>query len=109
SHNFTKALNLALGLKINDDSRLLRAPFFQALDKLRAFRLGEHEIAGRKLSNAAILERAAEIFRTGFNPAFADLDLCVRNSSWFDLDLEMIRSDVIANKPALIAEYESAI
>ena len=45
-HDFAEALDLAFSLKINDDSRVVRAPFFQALDELRAFRLGEHEIAG---------------------------------------------------------------
>src|SRR5437867_7002839 len=51
------------------------------LDKLGAFCLGEDEIAGRKFADVAILERTAEIFRTGFNPVFADLNLCARNVS----------------------------
>src|SRR5438105_9479954 len=101
-HNFAKALNLAFGLKINDDSRVVRPPFFQAFDKLRAFCLGEHEIPGRKLADIAIFERAAEILRTGFNPALADLDLCIRSSFRFDVDPEMIWSDVIANESVLI-------
>ena len=80
-HDFAEPLDLAFGLKINCDSGVVRAPFFQALDKLRAFCLGEHQIAGAKLSNLTILKRAAEIFRTGLNPAFANLDVRVRNRS----------------------------
>ena len=76
-HDFAEPLDLAFSLKINCDSGVVRAPFFQALDKLRAFCLGEHQIAGAKLSNLAILKRAAEIFRTSLNPAFADLDVRV--------------------------------
>ena len=79
-HDFAEPLDLAFSLKINYDPGVVRAPFFQALDELRAFCLGEHEIAGAKLSNLAILKRAAEIFRTSLNPAFADLDVRVRNS-----------------------------
>ena len=41
-HDFAEPLDLAFGLKINCDSGVVRAPFFQALDKLRAFCLGEH-------------------------------------------------------------------
>ena len=46
-------------------------------DELRALCLSEHQIASTELSNVAILERAAEIFRTSFSPAFADLDMPV--------------------------------
>ena len=76
-HNFAESLDLAFSLKINYDPGVVRTPFFQALDELRAFCLGEHQIAGAKLSNLAILKRAAEIFRTSLNPAFADLDVRV--------------------------------
>ena len=76
-HNFAEPLDLAFSLKINYDPGVVRTPFFQALDELRAFCLGEHQIAGAKLSNLAILKRAAEIFRTSLNPAFADLDVRV--------------------------------
>ena len=78
-HDFAEPLDLAFGLKINCDSGVVRAPFFQAPDELCAFCLGEHEIAGAKLSNLTILKRAAEIFRTSFNPAFADLNAHARN------------------------------
>ena len=80
-HNFAEPLDLAFSLKINCDSGVVRAPFFQALDELRAFCLGEHQIAGAKLSNLTVLKRAAEIFRTSLNPAFADLDVRARNGS----------------------------
>ncbi len=76
-HNFTEPLDLAFSLKIDYDPGVVRTPFFQALDELCAFGLGEHQIAGAKLSNLAILKRAAEIFRTSLNPAFADLDVRV--------------------------------
>ena len=76
-HDFAEPLDLAFSLKINCDSGVVRAPFFQAFDELRAFGFGEHEITGAELSNLTILERAAEIFRTSFDPAFADLDMRV--------------------------------
>src|SRR6267142_3103282 len=76
-HYFAESLDLAFSLKINYDHVVVRMPFFQALDELRAFCLGEHQIAGAKLSNLAILKCAAEIFRTSLNPAFADLDVRV--------------------------------
>ena len=76
-HNFAEPLDLAFSLKINYDPGVVRAPFFQALDELCAFSFGEHQIAGAKLSKLAILKRAAEIFRTSLDPAFADLDVCV--------------------------------
>ena len=74
-HDFAEPLDLAFSLKVNDDSGIVRAPFLQALDELRAFCLGKHEIASAKLSNIAVLKRVAEILRTDFNPAFADLDV----------------------------------
>src|SRR5262249_49681288 len=61
SHDFAEPLDLAFSLKINFDPGVVRAPFFQALDELCTFCLGEHEIAGTKLSNLAILKRAAEV------------------------------------------------
>jgi len=76
-HDFAEPLDLTFSLKINYDPVVVRAPFFQALDKLPAFGLGEHEITGAKLSNLAILKCAAEIFRTSLNPPFADLDVRV--------------------------------
>src|SRR6266850_7836959 len=76
-HNFAEPLDLTVSVKIDYDPRVVRTPFFQALDELCAFGLGEHQIAGAKLSNLAILKRAAEIFRTSLNPAFADLDVRV--------------------------------
>ncbi len=80
-HNLAESLDLAFGLKINGDSRVVRAPFFQPLDELRAFCLGEDEIAGAKLADLAILKRATEIFRTSLNPAFANLNLSAWNGS----------------------------
>ena len=63
----------------------VRAPFFQALDELRAFCLGEHEIAGAKLSDLAILKRAAEIFRTIVSIQPSLIWMCAfRNSVRFD-------------------------
>src|SRR6476646_3864342 len=41
-HDFAEPLDLAFSLKINYDPGVVHAPFFQALDKLRAFCLGEH-------------------------------------------------------------------
>src|SRR5215831_7706835 len=77
-HDFAKPLNLPLGLKVNDDSRVVPAPFVQVVDKLRAFCFGKNKIASRELADVAILKRAGEIFRTSFNPAFADLNIRVR-------------------------------
>ena len=86
----------------------------QALDKLRPFRLGEHQIADRKLTDLAILECTAEIFRTSLNPAFADLDVWRgelrrarrRWSSalhvWLNVNYKVIALDVIANLNALV-------
>src|SRR5947208_5587224 len=74
-HDFAEPLDFAFSLKINCDSGVVRAPFFQPLNELRAFGLGEHQIAGAELSNLAILKRAAEIFRTSLNPAFAAVDV----------------------------------
>src|SRR5262249_43502113 len=62
AHDLAEPLDLAFRLKVNEDPRVVRAPFFQAGDELRAFRLGEHEIAGAKLADLAILKRAAEVF-----------------------------------------------
>ena len=76
-HDFAEPLDLAFSLKINYDPRVVRPPFFQALDELGAFCLGEHQVASAKLSNHTILKRAAEIFRTSLNPPFADLDVRV--------------------------------
>src|SRR5258708_17561958 len=72
-HNFAESLDLAFSLKINYDPVVVRTPFFQAIDELRAFCLGEHQIAGAKLSNLAILKCTAEIFQASLNPAFAHL------------------------------------
>ena len=77
AHDFAETFDLAFGLKINENPGVVSAPFIQPLDELCAFCLGEHEIAGTKLPDLAILERAAEVFRTTFNPAFADLDVCI--------------------------------
>src|SRR5712672_3446523 len=76
-HDFAEPLDLAFSLKINYDPVVVRTPFFQAINELRAFGLGEHQIAGAKLSNLAILKCTAEIFRSSLNPAFADLDVRV--------------------------------
>src|SRR6059058_5727504 len=54
-HNFAESLDLTFSLKINYDLVIVRTPFFQALDELCAFCLGEYQIAGAKLSNLAIL------------------------------------------------------
>src|SRR6516225_5654816 len=113
-HDFAKPLDLAFSLEINCDPCVVRAPFFQALHELCAFCFGEHEIAGAKLSNVAILKRAAEIFRSTFNPAFADLKVWKselvrarrRWSSdlqwWLDIDDQITLADVIANRRALM-------
>ena len=113
-HDFAEPLDLTFSLKVNDDSGIVRAPFLQALDELRAFCLGKHEIASAKLSNIAVLKRAAEILRAALNPAFADLDVwrgellrarrrwrCAFHN-WLDIDDEIDIADVIANGPALI-------
>src|SRR5215831_10455960 len=113
-HNFAEPLDLAFSLKINYDPGVIGAPFFQALDELRPFCLGEHEIAGTKLSNLAILKRAPKIFQTVFNPAFTDFDVwrgelrrAWRHSSsaihwWLDIDDQISLADVIANRSALV-------
>ena len=41
-HDFAEPLDLAFSLKINYDPGVVRAPFFQTPDELRAFCLGEH-------------------------------------------------------------------
>src|SRR5439155_12119028 len=113
-HDFAEPLDLAFSLKINDDSGIVRAPFPQALDELRAFCLGKHEIASAKLSNITVVKRAAEILRTDLNPAFADLDVwqgrvpqagrrwsCALHN-WLDIDDGIDGADVVANEPALM-------
>src|SRR5215469_2155856 len=114
AHNFAEPLDLAFSLKIDYDPGVARAPFFQSLDKLGAFCLGEHEIARAKLSNLAILKSAAEIFRSSFNPSFADLNVWRgellrarrRRSSalhfGFDIDDQITIANVIANETALV-------
>ena len=71
-------------------------------DKLRAFRFDEHEITDRELRDVAILERAAEIFRTKLNPAFTDLDVRVGMFFRFDVDPKVIACDVIADEAAFV-------
>jgi len=71
---FTEALDLALGLKINHDPRFIFTPLVQSLDELIALRFREEKIANRELADVAILKRAAEIFGTAFDPALADLN-----------------------------------
>jgi hypothetical protein len=75
AHDFAKAFNLAFSMKINYDPGVVCAPFLQARYELSASCLRDHYIAGAKLADLAILKRATEIFRTTFNPAFANLDL----------------------------------
>src|SRR5947207_1646155 len=93
AHDFAEALDLAFGLKINDDPELGRAPVPQARRELRALRLDQHEIADREITDVALVERAAKIFcwrdarwassflGTGIarpsKPTFADQDLGV--------------------------------
>src|SRR3954447_24114696 len=105
-HDFAEPLDLAFSLKINYDSGVVRAPFFQALDELSAFCLGQHEIAGAKLSNLTILKRAAKIFRTGLNPGFADLKVRARQRrricSRLNLDNQIALAKIVANKAALV-------
>src|SRR5919108_5243741 len=103
AHDFAETFDLAFGLKINEDPGVAGAPLFQLLDELCAFRLREHEIAGTKFSNVAILKRAAEVFRTRFDPAFADLNVRIRN--WVRLNIygQIALANVIARRSALIA------
>src|SRR5262249_42008876 len=75
AHDFPETFDLAFSLKINEDPGVVGPPFLQSLDELCAFCLRKHEIAGAKLSDLAILKCAAEVFRTTFNPAFADLNV----------------------------------
>src|SRR5262245_34618621 len=75
AHDFAEAFNLAFSMKINYDPGVVCAPFLQARYELSASCLREDEIAGAELPDLAILKTAAEIFRTTFNPAFADLDV----------------------------------
>ena len=60
-HDFAESLDLAFGLKINDDPGIVRAPLLQTLDELRAFGLRQHEIARAKLSDLTIYKCAREI------------------------------------------------
>src|SRR3954462_13484821 len=64
---FAETLDLALGLKINDDARFIFAPLVQSLDELVTFRFREEKIPDRELADDAILKRAAEIFGSLFN------------------------------------------
>ncbi len=75
AHDLAKTLDLAFSLEVDDDLCVLRAPLLQARGKLRAFSFDEYEITDRELADFTILERAAKIFRTVLNPAFADFDL----------------------------------
>ena len=72
--------------------------------KLCAFCFHEHEIADRELADFGRRgdKRAAEIFRTKFNPTFADLNVRLGAFVRFDVEREMIRSNVIADEAALI-------
>src|SRR5262249_46900333 len=105
-HNFADPRHPAFSLRIHYYSSVIVATCLQALDELRPFCLREHEIAGTKLSNLAILKRAAEIFRTIFNPAFTDFDVwrgelrrAWRHSSsvfhwWLDINEQISLADV---------------
>src|SRR5438105_9183386 len=75
THDFAETFDLAFGLKINENPGVVSAPFIQPLDELCAFCLCQHQIARTKLPDVAILKRAAEVFRTSFNPAFTDLNV----------------------------------
>src|SRR5690242_11840217 len=72
---FAETLDLAFGLKVNNDPPVIFSPFIEAFYELIAFRFGEQKISNREFADVAILERAAEIFRAFFNPTLADLDL----------------------------------
>src|SRR5882724_1978928 len=74
AHDLEKTLDFVFSLEVDDDLCLLRAPLLQSRGKLRAFGFDEYEITDRELADFTILERAAKIFRTVLNPAFADLD-----------------------------------
>src|ERR1700736_5556446 len=100
--DFAEAFDLAFRLKINNDARFACAPIVQAIDELVALRFREHEIAHRELADATILKRAAKIFCATLDPAFADLNLRLRTFFRFDVDLQMIAVDVIADEPTLI-------
>ena len=77
------------------------APVLQARGKLRAFRLGQHEIAHGELTDLADLKGAAEILRSRLplDPAFADQNIGVaRFSSGSIAIAKMILPDVIADR-----------
>src|SRR5207237_6474928 len=50
---FTEALDLALGLKINHDPRFIFTPLVRSLDELIALRFREATIANRELADVA--------------------------------------------------------
>src|SRR5947207_5404451 len=69
AHDFAEALDLAFGLKINDDPELGRAPVAEPRRKLGALRLDQHEIADREIPDVAVVESAPKI-------------LCWRDARW---------------------------
>ena len=99
---FAKTLDLALGLKINDDARFIFLPFVQALNELVALRFREQKIADREFADIAILKRTAEVLGSAFNPAFTDWNLRFRFFFGLDLDDEIVIGDVIPNEAALV-------
>ena len=102
AHDFTKTLDLALGLEINNDLCFVRAPFAQARGKLCAFCFQEHEITNCEFANFGILKRATEILWTDFNPGFADLNASAGIFVRLDVDLKMIAGQIIPDDVASI-------
>src|SRR5207237_1497799 len=101
AHDFTKTLDLALGLEINNDLCFVRAPFAQARGKLCAFCFQEHEITDCEFANFAILKRATEILWTDFNPSFADLNASAGIFVRLDVDLKIIACQIISYDASL--------
>src|SRR6266404_344629 len=99
---FAEPLDFALGLKINDDAGFVVLPFLKPFDELVALGFSEKKIADRKLANIAIRKRAAEVFRTFFNPTFADLNSRFGFFLRLVVDRQIICADVIANAAALV-------
>src|ERR1043165_4678847 len=100
--DFAESFDFALGLKINENQRVFRAPILEPFDELIAFGLGQDEITDRKFTDVAILKRAVEVLRPGFDPGFADLNLGGGIVSWLDLDPDVIGPNVIAHETILL-------
>src|SRR5262249_55837855 len=65
-------------------------------------RFSEQKIPDREFADVAVLKCAAEVFRAFFGPAFADLNLSVGFFFGFNVDLQIVFTDVITDHAARV-------